>query len=864
MKKLSIFYLLMVTLLLSACGTNPTQPKPEPSLSIVVDDEVQPLQPTIPDSDGTPRPLGRVEGASGAGTDFVLGELLLRTDDVSKLEAFLSRWNGTKLGETGKIGDEPNIYRVKLDPSSAQVDSLLQETRSNAPELDVNFRTSNDAASQLLAVALSEAQKLGITVSPNFVPYFDDIASGSVLEAPTVEDSLYTPNAFTLPYMNQGSPQDIGVGAAWQLLQRAGKFSNRTRIAILDGGFAPNADFTENRVIVGGTAVPGSGSCSGTPCPWHGTMVTSAAMGLPDNGFGAAGPGGPVANLKGIGFNQDFFGTISAIVGILAETVTGESRIINMSFSFEIDLGVDIAVKVACLGTCPSPTELFAGITTTLGATNRLLIASAGNNSKNVDNPGDVIEGSTTIPCELPFVVCVGGMAHNATAKDAGSNFGSKNDEFSVDIYAPFWMWITPTPDATANVARLKSGTSFSAPFVAGVAALVWAAEPSFSASQVWETIRATAHRGGVGSGGPELRINALAAVQRALGTPPTISLALSGGGTTANLNRQFLVNATVADDRDDQTALMSRIVWSTDGVAPGSGLTKGYRFNTVGAKTITATVTDSSGQSTSASITVTVNNIAPQSVIQQPIGGSVFSPSSTVALVGLSTDLNEGEDPGPNALPCSGLRWTSSNTNDTFSPNTGAPGRTGTGCTPDLTLSADVGSRTLTLTSRDPQGLSSSTTVTFSVTACGSNCTPTATIRIVSPASEFDTETDYPGHYLTTPLQLQGLINDADSTPDNPISYVLTVKELCFDFSGTGICDDIPTYTITSGSVTDPAGSGQGTFNQTWTPGSTIPEWTPDCVSERKFFVLNLEVTDNRGARGSSFQIVQLGCPLL
>jgi subtilisin family serine protease len=862
MRKLAVFYLLVFALLLSACGTNPTEPKPEPKLSIRVDETVQPLQPTIPDEDGTARPLGRVTGSSGAGTDFVLNELLLRTDDVSKLEAFLVRWNGTKLGETGKIGDEPNIYRVKLDPSPAQVDSLLQETRGNAPELDVDFRVSNEAAAKLLAVALAESQKLGITVSPNFVPYFDDIASGSTSEAPTGENALYTPNAFTLPYMNQGSPQDIGVGAAWQLLQRAGRFSNRIPIAILDGGFAPNADFTANRLIFGGVNVPGSGSCSGTPCPWHGTMVTSAAMGLPDNGFGVAGPGGPVATLKGIGFNQDFFGTLEAIIVILGETVSGQSRIINMSFSLEIDLGVDIAVKVACLGTCPAPTEMFAGVTTALGATNRLLIASAGNSGKNVDNPGDVIEGSTTVPCELPFVVCVGGMGHNATAKDVASNFGSKSDEFSVDIYAPFWMWVTPTPDATDNVARLKTGTSFSAPFVAGVAALVWAADPGLSASQVWETIRATAHRGGVGSGGPELR-NALAAVQRALGTPPTISLALSGGGTTANLNRQFLVNATVGDDRDNQTTLASRIVWSTDGAAPGSGLTKGYRFNSAGAKTITATVTDSSGQSSSASITVTVNNTAPQVVIQQPLAGSVFSPSSTVALVGLATDLNEGEDPGPNPLPCSGLRWTSSNTNDTFSPNTGGSGRTGTSCTPDLTLSADVGSRTLTLRSTDPQGLPSSTTVTFNVTACGSNCTPTVTIRITSPASDFDTDTDYPGYYLTTALQLQGLINDADSTPDNPISYVLTVKELCFDFGGTGVCDGLPTYTITSGTVTDPAGSGQGTFSRTWTPGSTIPEWAPDCVSNRKFFVLNLEATDSRGARGSSFQVVQLGCVL-
>jgi serine protease len=865
MKRIIQVYLLALALLLSACGGNPENPKPAPELSIKVDDTVKPLQPTVPDADGTPREVGRVVGESGAATDFVLNELLLRTDDTAKLEAFLSRWNGTKLGETGKIGDQPNIYRVKLDPNPAQVDALLQETRGNAPDLDVNFKVSSDGAAKLLAVALSEAQKLGITVSPNFVPYFDDIASGSVLEAPTGEDALYVPNAFNLPYMNQGSSQDTGVGAAWQLLQRASRLSNRTRIAIIDGGFAPNADFPTDRIVAGRYDIPNAGSCGGGSCPWHGTEVTSAAMGIPDNNFGAAGPGGPVANLKAITLNADFFSILGALGGIVGEVVTGQSRIINMSFSLEIDLGVDIAIKVACLGTCPSLTELFAGVTTVVGGTNRLLIAAAGNSNKNVDNPGDIIEGSTTVPCELPFVVCVGGMGHNVTARHSNSSFGSKNDDFSVDIYAPFMMWVTPTPEATDNFARLKGGTSFSAPFVAGVAALVWAADPSLSSNQVWEILRDTAHTGGVGSGGPERRINAFGAMQRVLGTPPTISLSLVGDGSDADLNRQFFISATVSDDRDSQTTLMSNITWSTEGASPGSGLTKGYRFNTTGSKTITATVTDSSGQSTTASITVNVVNSNPVPILQQPLAGAVFSPSSTASLVGLATDINEGEDPGPGTLPCSGLRWLSSNTNDTFSPNTGGSGRTGTGCNPTLTFSSEVGSRTLTLSAIDSQGRSANQSVTFNVMACGSNCTPTVTVRITSPEQDFSTETVYPGYYLSTTLQLQGLINDADSTPDNPINYLWTVRELCFDFGGTGICDDIPTYSLGSGTVNDPAGSAQATLNLNWLPSNTIPEWNLcDNPNQYKFFGITLEATDSRGARSSSFQLIKLGCPLI
>ena len=64
------------------------------------------------------------------------------------------------------------------------------------------------------------------------------------------------------------------------------------------------------------------------------------------------------------------------------------------------------------------------------------------------------------------------------------------------------------------------SGTSFSSPLAAGLAALVWSAKPSFTASQVFDTLKNSADD--LGAAGPDRdfgwgRINALKALRLAV-----------------------------------------------------------------------------------------------------------------------------------------------------------------------------------------------------------------------------------------------------------------------------------------------------------------------------------------------------------
>src|SRR5690606_24486723 len=99
-------------------------------------------------------------------------------------------------------------------------------------------------------------------------------------------------------------------------------------------------------------------------------------------------------------------------------------------------------------------------------------------------------ERTWVTPCENAGVICVGGRRANSTKRAVDSNYGADQ----VDIFAPFTLWLGPDPSAPANTARTLNGTSFSSPFTAGVAALIWAANPGLSADQVEHALLTTAH----------------------------------------------------------------------------------------------------------------------------------------------------------------------------------------------------------------------------------------------------------------------------------------------------------------------------------------------------------------------------------
>ncbi|MCS7219255.1 MAG: S8/S53 family peptidase [Thermus sp.] len=776
--------------------------------------------------------------------DIVLGELLVITNDQQKLQSFLSRWGGRVIQSYPypEVQQVPGLraYHVRINPSTAQVEAILRELNRQVPELEGSLRTSSQEAAQLLAVALSEARREGMTVMPNLV-------GQNQAEAPTGEQG-YNPNPITWSYMASGTPQNIGVDRAWDELRRVGRLDlpleERVRIAILDGGFAPNQDFPPGLENFAPLNTRNPATCSGgTPCPWHGTHVLTTAMGVPNNDFGVAGPAGSVARPITIGVRPEVT-EIFRIPQILSGLA--QARIINMSFSINIPWEVDFAFEMACRASCgpfapfchcPSLSGTLSSVSGFLAGAGWLLFASAGNDGRDVDQGGAPFnnEGFTRVPCELAGVICVGGMAENSTRRDPYSAFGSKRDGDSVDIYGPFTVWTGPDPDDNRNRARKQMGTSFSSPFVAGVAALVWAANPALSAGQVWEILRDTAHNCDLG---PEVTghrrcVNAYGAVLRALERSEDFYLHVvttDPRGSRADLNREWQLLAEVRS-MDGRRICEGCPIRLDPPPSRTAGSLRYYRFNTEGRKTITITATDPRNRTHTRRVEVQVVNTPPQVSLLLPNDGDVFATNTDVDFEGRALDLNEGPDPGPGPIEC---RWRSSNPAD--------PIHNRVGCRHTLRFPSS-GNRVITLSATDPQGLTSSKSVRVSVLDFP-NQPPAVTMGPLTPEPTYSGGS---GVGYASNQRLRATASATDPEGDLPITYTWRVTSYRPDPDpNDGTEPEVWARAVIS-TRTD-------TGDLDWIPENTSPrvigDWRDfprDCMMGQKV-VLQLEVTDSRG----------------
>jgi hypothetical protein len=310
------------------------------------------------------------------------------------------------------------------------------------------------------------------------------------------------------------------VTSAWQFVAAHG-IARRVKVAIIDGGFwlnpdgtrrGPDTDFPlgpgpNGRLIQydfsgedANADGPNPNNCTaGAPCAWHGTACASVALGVVNNQAGAAGTGGMVADPILLKVDGSFMQRNEA----LRAAVAWGADVVSMSFSGKRD---SVARRENERSDTPIKDAVARGSKT-------VFVANAGNGDGNTGY--DVGAPNFEHPCIGDHVICVGALNDDATSKQGYSNFGA-----AVDIFAPTNIPVMaqpacgdPNPNGPAGL-QAFSGTSASAPFVAGVAAMMKAINPDLNSDQVSNILRDTANRNGVAP--VTHHIDAFAAVLRA------------------------------------------------------------------------------------------------------------------------------------------------------------------------------------------------------------------------------------------------------------------------------------------------------------------------------------------------------------
>lgn len=627
----------------------------------VVDQTITPTTTSLQGFGEDPRPVAAIyDSQLDVSTKFVANELVVVSDDDEELQAIIDELGAEQLDtfdpESIGVSDQPAEHLLRVDPSGTPTSDLADILESLGEDTDGEFSVSSQSGLELLALA-AQQREAGHDVSPNWAGQRDGFTDGVSLED---DSGTISQNVFDWPSHGRDTTQDIDVVTAWQMLERTVDVDSGSdvdlspgsvKIAILDGGFEPRIgasgietlpnDFTPNGFLLPfWTAVNplgfdpiGSESLSdcGSPCPWHGTKVASAAMAVPDNEFGAAGPAGPIADPLFITTTVDRFSTLLSF----NEAVARDADIINMSYSI---WGPRFWAKSqGLLGD-------FDAYTQSLRNQGILAFASTPNNGNDY---GSVPRNTVHIaPCHNEKIICVNGLMWDSKQRDPSSSYGG-----GVDIAGPYRLWLSPTPGSSADWGW---GNSYASPFVAGVAALVMHANPGLSADDVETILMDTAHDS-PDSSIPRY-VNAAGAVREALvqnGYEP-IRIEITSPGEGETVSRGTGINLLAdALDLDDGIPDIEWRIQGGDTLGSGETVLLGPDvFESTGDYTLVATATGANG-TVSDEVSITVVNEPPNMEITNPADGTVITEDETIALAGTSFSVS---DVAP--LPDSDVAW--------------------------------------------------------------------------------------------------------------------------------------------------------------------------------------------------------------
>jgi subtilisin family serine protease len=389
----------------------------------------------------------------------------------------------------------------------------------------------------------------------------------------------------------QGNLKRIDAPNAWSTTTGASNIV----IAILDTGVEATHPDLAAKLVPGWNIYNNNSNTS--DIAGHGTAVAGTVAASSNNGVGVASVCWKCMIMPIRVTDNSAWASFSSIASGLNWAADHGARVANISYT------------VSDSATVTSSAKYFQG-------KGGIVAASAGN------------QGTFNNSSDNPYILTISATDYNNLI------YSYSNRGNNIDFAAPGDSFTTVRGGAYQSV----GGTSYAAPLVAGVAALVFSANPTLTAIQVKDILKNSADDSGVSGWDPNYgwgRINAAQAVSLASGngappdlTPPSVSFNSPANGTVVSDNFPVVVSASDNVGVASVTFIVDGLPYITDTAAPfGCNWITTSVAN--GAHTLAAMATDAAGNSTTITVSVIVNNVLDTT----PPAISITSPADNAKL---------------------------------------------------------------------------------------------------------------------------------------------------------------------------------------------------------------------------------------
>jgi subtilisin family serine protease len=388
--------------------------------------------------------------------------------------------------------------------------------------------------------------------------------------------------------------EKIQAPTAWEVSTGGG-----VTVAILDTGVEADHPDLASRLVPGWNAVDLDDDT--TPVNSHGTRVAGVVAAETNNGVGVASIayGAHLMPIR-VSNSSDGVAYESDIARGLTWAADHGAQVANISYDVTNSAAVSAAAQY-------------------MRSKGGVVVAAAGNH------------GTNTAQGDNPYVISVS----PTTSWDSKASYPGYGD--AVDVSAPGYRLLSTT---TGGGYATVSGTSYASATTAGVAALLMSANKFLSPEDVESILESTAVDLGVRHWDPGFgfgRVDAGAAVQLAADMAPSDTEAPVASIVSPTTGSTLSGLVPVAISADDDVGI-SHVELYADQLLVGTDLTAPYEFSWDsrtpgdGTVTLTARAFDAAGNQGHATLTVTVDNTAPEVTILGPADGASVRGRVTLA----------------------------------------------------------------------------------------------------------------------------------------------------------------------------------------------------------------------------------------